>query len=192
MAPRTKDQNKEIRETRRKMIMQAALELFSKEGYHSTSINGIAKRAEISKGLLYNYFESKEELLKIIIMEGIMEMENMMVIPPSESVSKSDLIYMIDSVFERLSSQKEFWMLFSSVLVQPDVLEIVSGELGVVLEGLLKEMEDYLRRSGSPSPREDAYVLGALFDGISLNYFINPEGYPLESVKNRVKEIFVR
>ncbi|MRH43747.1 TetR family transcriptional regulator [Aquibacillus halophilus] len=44
-------------------IMKSAIKLFSKKGYFSTSMQEIAEDCGISKGSLYKYFESKEELL---------------------------------------------------------------------------------------------------------------------------------
>ncbi|CQR48357.1 Fatty acid metabolism regulator protein [Paraliobacillus sp. PM-2] len=44
-------------------VMRAAIKLFSEKGYHATSMQEIANNAEVSKGLLYKYFESKDSLL---------------------------------------------------------------------------------------------------------------------------------
>lgn len=44
-------------------IMHAAMQFFSKKGFQSTSMQEIANESGMSKGSLYNYFESKEELL---------------------------------------------------------------------------------------------------------------------------------
>lgn len=43
--------------------MNAAYRLIAKHGYDATSMNMIAKKANISKGALYHHFESKEQLL---------------------------------------------------------------------------------------------------------------------------------
>ena len=67
MSPRTPKQFMEIREEKKTLIMDVALEHFANEGYFTTTINHIARHAGISKGLMYNYFESKEELLTEII-----------------------------------------------------------------------------------------------------------------------------
>jgi len=190
MAPRTKSQNTEIRENRRQVIMQTALILFSREGYHSTSIAGIAKAAGISKGLLYNYFESKEELLKALIIDGLKEMEEYVSIPAEAKYVKDELLLMIDNVFDMLIKHKDFWKLFSSIIVQPDVMEIVSGELRGIITSQIQIMEEYFGKTGSKTPRDDAYILAALFDGISLNYILNPEEFPMESVKKRIKTLF--
>ncbi|MEA3445052.1 MAG: TetR/AcrR family transcriptional regulator, partial [Bacteroidota bacterium] len=72
MSPRTKEQFETIREERREQILQVALELFANEGLN-TPISKIAKEAGISKGLVYNYFESKEELLREVALSGMKE-----------------------------------------------------------------------------------------------------------------------
>ena len=76
MSPRTTRQFEEIREEKRTLIMDSALEHFAKEGYHATTITHIAKHAGISKGLMYNYFESKEALLRAIIERSVKEVLN--------------------------------------------------------------------------------------------------------------------
>jgi TetR/AcrR family transcriptional regulator, repressor of fatR-cypB operon len=52
-------------------IKRAAQDLFRKFGYHKTSVNEIAKRAKIAKATIYKYFESKEEVLHVLLMEYI-------------------------------------------------------------------------------------------------------------------------
>lgn len=54
-----------IRE-RRTAIVVAAIEVFSKKGFHNTRISDIAKAAGLSQGSIYNYIESKEGLLYLI------------------------------------------------------------------------------------------------------------------------------
>lgn len=44
-------------------IIEVAIQLFAKKGYHLTSIQEIADAAGIAKGSMYLYFKSKEELL---------------------------------------------------------------------------------------------------------------------------------
>jgi TetR/AcrR family transcriptional regulator len=53
---------------RREMI-SAALELFSVKGYHNVSMQEIARKAEFAIGTLYNFFKSKEDLYKAIMLE---------------------------------------------------------------------------------------------------------------------------
>jgi AcrR family transcriptional regulator len=52
-----------IRDTRRKEIIAAALDLFSRKGYRGTTIPDIAQAVGISTGLIYYIFPSKEDIL---------------------------------------------------------------------------------------------------------------------------------
>ncbi|MFZ4808057.1 MAG: TetR/AcrR family transcriptional regulator [Hyphomicrobiaceae bacterium] len=54
-------------EQRPDAILAAAFEAFSENGYAETRIDDVAARAGISKGLVYVYFKTKEELLKAVI-----------------------------------------------------------------------------------------------------------------------------
>ncbi|WP_094606008.1 hypothetical protein SPSIL_006690 [Sporomusa silvacetica DSM 10669] len=53
----------ELESKRREQILSVALTLFFKKGYKNTKISDIAEAANISKGLVYRYFENKAEIL---------------------------------------------------------------------------------------------------------------------------------
>ena len=59
----TRMSTKTVRDTRREEIVVAARDLFSRKGYHGTSMPDIAHTAGISTGLIYYIFPSKEEIL---------------------------------------------------------------------------------------------------------------------------------
>jgi AcrR family transcriptional regulator len=48
-------------------ITEAALAVFAENGYSATRVDDVARRAGVSKGLLYLYFKTKEELFKAVI-----------------------------------------------------------------------------------------------------------------------------
>jgi AcrR family transcriptional regulator len=55
--------------TTRQLIMDAATELFAKHGFHATTNKMIARAAGVAPGLLYHYFESKEDLFAAVYTE---------------------------------------------------------------------------------------------------------------------------
>jgi AcrR family transcriptional regulator len=55
------------KEDRPQEITDAALEAFAEKGYTATRVEEVAKRAGVSKGLLYLYFKTKEELFKAVV-----------------------------------------------------------------------------------------------------------------------------
>lgn len=62
---------KEQKEKRRQEILLAALELFVSKGYAATKVTDIAERADMSSGLLFHYFESKEKLYEELVRMGL-------------------------------------------------------------------------------------------------------------------------
>lgn len=55
------------KEERPEQITRAALAAFAEKGYAATRVTDVARRAGVSKGLLYLYFRTKEELFKAVI-----------------------------------------------------------------------------------------------------------------------------
>jgi len=56
---------------RRQEILQAAREVFFEKGFHQATVDDVAAQAEVSKGTIYLYFESKESILAHLLLEGL-------------------------------------------------------------------------------------------------------------------------
>jgi TetR/AcrR family fatty acid metabolism transcriptional regulator len=56
-------------EDKRRIILDAAVRVFARKGYHTSRVGDIAEEAGVAHGLLYHYFRSKEELLETIFRE---------------------------------------------------------------------------------------------------------------------------
>jgi TetR/AcrR family transcriptional regulator, fatty acid metabolism regulator protein len=56
-------------EDKRRLILDAAVRVFARRGYHTCRVGDIAEEAGVAHGLLYHYFRSKEELLETIFRE---------------------------------------------------------------------------------------------------------------------------
>ncbi|MCW7538259.1 TetR/AcrR family transcriptional regulator [Aquabacterium sp. A7-Y] len=59
------------KEARPQELLDAALDLFVEKGFAATKIDDVAARAGVSKGTVYLYFPSKEELLKAVIRHNL-------------------------------------------------------------------------------------------------------------------------
>jgi TetR/AcrR family transcriptional regulator len=59
------------KEARPGELLDAALDLFVEKGFAATRVEEVAARAGVSKGTLFLYFQSKEELFKAVIRENI-------------------------------------------------------------------------------------------------------------------------
>ncbi len=56
---------------RRHEILDASRREFFERGFHQPTVDDVATRAEVSKGTIYLYFESKEEILAHLLLEGL-------------------------------------------------------------------------------------------------------------------------
>jgi AcrR family transcriptional regulator len=123
MSPRTPQQFREIREEKMTLIMDVALQHFANEGYFKTTINHIAKHAGISKGLMYNYFESKEALLRAIVHRSVNEIFNYFDIDRDGYLSEDEFEYFIRKINVILKEKRSFWRLLMQILMQNDARE---------------------------------------------------------------------
>ena len=188
--PRTEAQFEEIREQKIGLIMQTALELFANEGYYPTSISKIAQKAGISKGLMYNYFESKEDLILAIIGKGISRLvENLD--PDQDGVLTADEFeYFINGNFRILQENLDYWKLYFSTMMQPAVFNLVKKKFPHFLPPLQKVVEGHFKRKGATDPALEAAFFDSMLDGVFLNYVMDPEGFPLERIRGMIIEKF--
>jgi TetR/AcrR family fatty acid metabolism transcriptional regulator len=67
MCPET--QSEKARLEKRALILDAAIKVFARSGYHGSRVSDIAREAGIAYGLVYHYFKNKEEILSTIFEE---------------------------------------------------------------------------------------------------------------------------
>ncbi|WKY45698.1 TetR/AcrR family transcriptional regulator [Eubacteriaceae bacterium ES2] len=106
---RTSKQNEQVREVSKENIRQAALKQFSEKGLSATRILDIANEAQISQGLLYRYYHSKDEIYTDLIDEALE-----LLIQATQSVEKLDLsakekfLKSLDGLYETISKSTRF------------------------------------------------------------------------------------
>jgi AcrR family transcriptional regulator len=62
-------QRAEKREQVRQRLLEAARQVFEEMGYHPTRVSDITSRAQVSHGLFYNYFDSKQDVFREVAAE---------------------------------------------------------------------------------------------------------------------------
>jgi len=142
MSPRTPKQFDDIREERKALIMEVALYLFANVGFHATTITKIAKHAGISKGLMYIYFKSKEDLLSAIIDKSVSEIYNYFDLNRDGFLTEEEFEFFIRKLGRIIYEKQTFWRLFFQVLMQTEVREqFLNNFLGT--ESLFKSAKEY-------------------------------------------------
>jgi len=189
MSPKTNDQFENIRKERKQLILDSALLVFSKKGYHAASIANIASEANISKGLIYNYFNSKEEILAETLTTGLDYIFKHFRFDP-ETLTPEGFTKLLELTFDLLEDDFSYWKIYFSVLLQPDVTELVLEKIMESILPAINDLANYFARLGYSNPLEEARFLGAMLDGLSINYITDTENFPKEYCINRLKSIY--
>ncbi len=182
MSPRNPSQFEEIREKSKEKIIYAAFELFSTAGYWSTSISKIAKQAGISKGLMYNYFSSKEHLLKAVvgkIVDIIQDIFNV----DEQAQPEEKMRLFLDKLFNHIEKNRSLMRMMIKIGLQVGHFEFVNKTTTSQYNIMLQKLEDNLTELGFENPKDEAVFLGAAIDGIVLQSLLIGEDYPLTEIK---------
>ncbi len=190
MSPRTEKQFQEIRKKKETLIMEAALRLFARHGYESTSVSMIVKEAGISKGLLYNYFESKEALLKRLIAQGMENFVSELHVQNKQEIKKEEIVAFIDGNIESVESNPEYFRLYFSLVFNPSVFDLMKEEIMPFYENLIEIFTLYFTQQGADDPYVKARYVLAVFDGVGIHYLADEENFPLQSVRNHLIKQF--
>ncbi len=190
--PRTKEQFEKIREETRAKILNAALELFAKKGYANTSINEIAKSANISKGLVYNYFKSKDMLMEEVIKILFVEIGSMFSILETIKNPFEKVQVMIDLMFDWLEDKEDFWRLYASLLMQSEIKETIEKISGNFLEEMFKEIEKIFSKMKIKNPASEAKIFGAILDGMGFHILFMGNEYPTKKMRKFLKSKYSR
>ena len=186
MCPRTKQQFEEMRIVKSELIKQTALALFAQKGFESTSVRSIAKEAGISKGLMYNYFESKEELLTRIVMDYMSQFFNILQIKDQDHIKKEELIHFIDGNLSLLKESPDFFKLYFSLSSQPSVFALLEQEIMKIFLPLMEVFTKYYTQKGEDNPYIKARFLLAVFDGIGIHYLVDTENFPIDATRDLI------
>jgi TetR/AcrR family transcriptional regulator len=118
-----KERREREKEARKQQILDAARQLLFKKGIQSTSINQIARTAELGVGTIYFYFQSKEEIFYSLQEEGLdllfrqIEAIGRTSIPPDGKLRETGMAYL------RFSSRhKDYFDIINYFLATPSVI----------------------------------------------------------------------
>lgn len=185
MSPRTSIENEKIRSQSIAKILDAAFRLMSQQGYESTSISQIAKEAGVSKGLMYNYFHSKEELLKQLIdntmKEGDQLMNEIILEDPAESLAN-----IFGWFFHELRNNMEQWRFLSEVMFKADKFPFVKKFVEQKMNEYVGFIGHLLKEIGFENSKEEAQLIAGLFDGIGFQYLVIGKEYPLDEMEKYI------
>lgn len=171
---------------RKTQIIEVATQLFSEKGFENTPISEICEACDISKGLVFHHFKSKDGLLKEIFAATTQKIIELNETIDSDYSPVEMLLDLIHSFFNQLKTDKLFFQFNLNVMVQP--------KTRIFLNDLIKERSAFIFKSvlnifegfDAKNAEVNSYIFIAELDGIALNYLRIFEDYPLEKIKNQL------
>jgi len=182
-----------VRKGSKKEILEAAIRVFAKAGYHGSSIQDITKEAGVSKALFYHYFKSKRDLLVIFAKKRLEDF-----FPLAEGMKKiadpeERLVFLVDFVLDELRSKTEKLRFINMLYLTEDGVAAIHEAMKKYEKQFAKifSMERQLfLELGFSDPDMEATYMRSLLQGISLEYMLSPSDYPLEEVRKKVLSRF--
>ena len=166
--------------------MDTALELFAENGFHATSISQISKKAGISKGLIYNYFESKHEILEEIINYGFREVQDLLDPNKDGILTEDEFIQFLEQSFNLVKNNHRHWKLYFSLMLQPIVSENFTTKYAETGEPIFRMMYEFIASKGSPDPEGDLMIISAMIEGAFLYAIAVPDVFPIDAMKTKI------
>ncbi len=120
-------------------IESAALSLFTRKGFHGTSVRDIADKAGVSMGKLYTYYSSKEELYNRIIeryQEQMNEMQRKVLVSLEGAFERAELRKLAKDIREIVYEHSDYWR-----LMYLDVIEFENQHFAHTLSSLAEGMK---------------------------------------------------
>ncbi|TFB15038.1 TetR/AcrR family transcriptional regulator [Filobacillus milosensis] len=177
---------KDKKEQKRALILNAAIKLYSVNGFEETKIADVAKEAGVSFGTVFSYFESKNALYEAAILEPLEEIRSYF--ENVEDHFQGDPLdvmkAMIDCHVEIFSTRKELLLLIQQVLARPsrfpNLFEELDGFVNSFVDSINSIIEEGQKLGyfykGSPSLIAESYL--SFINGIRLT-FIDDETNPV-------------
>ena len=190
--PRSQKQNIEIRKQKKQLILDTALELFAENGFHATSMSQVAKKAGVSKGLAYNYFESKQDILDEIVKTGFESIYSHFDLNQDGILTRDEFEHFIRNSFKAISKNRKFWKLYSAIIMQADLTESMMEKYGDRSQTIMKMLNQFITSMGSKDPEGDLMVISSLVKGALLVVISSPDFFPVKQLEDKVTEACFR
>lgn len=186
MCARKSEDNEKIRVKTSFRLLEGALKVFAKHGYHASSMAEIAKEAGLSKGLAYHYFASKEDLLVAIAERRLQQYLPLFKGLNEITDAEERFIFLIDFVFGELIEKTDELRFYNALYLHADGARAISKAMKKYQDQFDRQFlaeEKLLKDLGFANPALEAVFLRSLIQGISLEYMLGPTDYPLQQMK---------
>ena len=184
--------NERMRRAARDKILAGSLDVFAERGFAAASMQEIADQSGVSKGLLYHYFDSKEELLVAAIrsrLDSLLEVTDRI---GRYEAPADRLAGLIDGLIQHVVERPAVFRLYLTLTMQTSVgaRERAGADLREPLEAYLRRIQDLFGELGSSDAEVDALLFRSALLGICLRLAAGETEVPIAALRARLLEVF--
>ena len=188
MSPRSKEMTGKMREKTREAIVSASLELFAKRGYSATTTEQIAKKARISKGLIFTHFATKQDILLAILDEEIDRVLPEFFKDDDRRPAKEKFTSLINAWMDMIKTEPLLIRLSMQLNLDEEYRKLMKEKGKQYFEATFARLTTLIKQLGSDKPDLDCFLLMFMFDGIVANYTVAPDLFPIDAIKDHLIE----
>ena len=164
-------------------VLDVATKLFAERGFENTSLSMVCKIANVSKGLIFHHFKSKNDLLREIFSQTTALMVEMNNSQQTISTPQEKLVELIEKVFAQLKTDKLFFQLNLNIMLQPGTRAVLNDLIQERSSFLLNSVKSIFHEIDPENAMIQSYLFIAELDGVALNYLCIFDEYPLLQIK---------
>ncbi|NET35533.1 MAG: TetR/AcrR family transcriptional regulator [Cyanothece sp. SIO1E1] len=171
---------------KKEQIIAVATQLFAEQGFENTSVSSICEAAEVSKGLVFHHFRSKQELLREIYSRTTALIKDINATDPNCSTPQEQLKDMLESFFAGLAANKMLFQFNLNMMLQPFTRSLLQDLIDKRAAFLLQSVKAIFEEIDPENAQVLSYAFIAELDGVALHYFSIYPDYPLAEMKNHL------
>ena len=182
---------------RKKFIMDVALNLFSEKGYHQTSMNEIAQKAEFSVGTLYNFFINKEELYRAMVNEKASDFYEILIkVLDSPGTPEEIIRKWVKTKIKLYTENRQFFSIFfvESMKINISLRAALTKEIRELHQDIRKRLTSVFEKGVKDKRFADfsPWLLALSLDGIVNTILVSIVEHPdsLEINEDTILDIF--
>jgi AcrR family transcriptional regulator len=179
------------KEVRKDQILSAALALFEQKGFEGVSVDEIAAKARISKGLAYHYFASKEEILLEIIRLRLDELDVLVARLKAEVSAPQRLRILVGQLIDEVVKDEKRQRFLITTFLQAQNNKLVQKAMRATperFEALHKEEIRLIEDLGAQNAEAELPLFRASLQGMVFLYLLNPASFPIQRVAAQFME----
>lgn len=177
------------KETKKKIILQAATRVFSEKSLHKANLREIAEEAGISHANIYRYFHDKQALFVQSFLLGVQELneklDEIINFPPQGDLLNNSAAMFVDYLHEN----EHYFMMMTKFMLEGGLSRSSMQNLNQAMKDFLDRIETIVQMAGGrENSRYLSHTFFACLNGILIS-FINYPGRSREELREHMKTL---